>query len=87
MKDFLIVILGLFLIWFVLGVMRKRFYYGEVEAVLKSRGYLPDSFVLLMGLKEYWAALEESRKRGMKSYETADSLIRYFYERTNSTTD
>lgn len=87
MSDFLVVIFGLLLIWFVVGLIKKRFYYGEVEAVLKSRGYLPDSFILLMGLKEYWAALEESRKRGMKSYETADSLIRYFNESTNSTAD
>jgi len=82
MSDFLLVILGLFLIWFVVGVMRKRFYYGEVEAVLKSRGYLPDSFVLLMGLKEYWAALEECRKRGLKSHEAAYSLISYFDKKT-----
>jgi hypothetical protein len=82
MKDFLVVTLGLFLIWFVLGVMRKRFYYGEVEAVMKSRGYLPKSLSLLMGSREYFQALEECRKRGMKSHEAAYSLIGYFDQKT-----
>lgn len=82
MSDFLIVVLVLFIVWFGVGVMRKRLYYGEVEAVMKSRGYLPESLILLMGLREYGNALEECRKRGMKSHEAAYGLTSYFDKKT-----